>query len=89
VSGCATDSDPELREVGLVGCHAYSLLDVRELELSPESGVTALSGVGYDPHGRLHDIRRPTEKVRILPSKHLWRLIFFCLPGIAGSTSTG
>ncbi|CAE7760645.1 Capn15 [Symbiodinium pilosum] len=29
--GCATAGNPELREVGLCGNHAYSILDVREL----------------------------------------------------------
>eukprot|EP00929_Paragymnodinium_shiwhaense_P037915 TRINITY_DN20110_c0_g1_i1.p1 TRINITY_DN20110_c0_g1~~TRINITY_DN20110_c0_g1_i1.p1 ORF type:complete len:1080 (+),score=228.30 TRINITY_DN20110_c0_g1_i1:236-3475(+) len=29
--GCATAGNPELREVGLCGSHAYSILDVREL----------------------------------------------------------
>ncbi|CAJ1437235.1 unnamed protein product, partial [Effrenium voratum] len=29
--GCATAGNPELREVGLCGNHAYSVLDVREI----------------------------------------------------------
>ena len=31
--GCATDRNPELREVGLCGGHAYSILTVREVTL--------------------------------------------------------
>lgn len=33
--GCATAPDPSLREVGLCGSHAYSILDVRELRHRP------------------------------------------------------
>ena len=29
--GCATAGDPALREVGLCGMHAYSVLDAREV----------------------------------------------------------
>eukprot|EP00931_Biecheleriopsis_adriatica_P073159 TRINITY_DN47502_c0_g1_i1.p1 TRINITY_DN47502_c0_g1~~TRINITY_DN47502_c0_g1_i1.p1 ORF type:complete len:1021 (-),score=218.76 TRINITY_DN47502_c0_g1_i1:37-3099(-) len=60
--GCATAGNPELREVGLCGNHAYSILDVRELrdvrfmgrELgyggAQEDGVVRLLRI-RNPHG--------------------------------------
>ena len=48
--GCATSSEnPELKEVGLVGQHAYSILNVREVQLrqqQPHFGGSA-TGFGY------------------------------------------
>eukprot|EP00667_Euglena_gracilis_P008703 EG_transcript_8814 len=47
--GCATADDPLLREVGLVGMHAYSLLDVREL---PQPGGETVRLLRLrNPHG--------------------------------------
>ena len=47
--GCATDSNPELREVGIVGGHAYSVLSVREVALRT-GGRERLVHV-RNPHG--------------------------------------
>jgi hypothetical protein len=48
--GCATDRNPELREVGIVGGHAYSVLSVREVRLRNGGGTERLVHV-RNPHG--------------------------------------
>ena len=48
--GCATDRNPELREVGLCGGHAYSVLSVREVILRHGGGTERLVHV-RNPHG--------------------------------------
>lgn len=35
--GCATSYDPTLKEVGLCGNHAYSILEVKEVYLNEEA----------------------------------------------------
>jgi len=64
--GCSTDSDPSLREVGLFGSHAYSILDVREARLiapSFEANFGSRVGGEFGGHGeetvRLVRIRNP------------------------------
>jgi len=51
--GCATAEDPLLKEVGLVGMHAYSLLDVRELpHPAAEDGTSVVRLLRLrNPHG--------------------------------------
>ena len=39
--GCATNQDPQLRSVGLVGLHAYSVLDVQEAKLTSMQTISA------------------------------------------------
>ena len=48
--GCATDRDPELKEVGLCGGHAYSVLSVTEVRLRGSGRVERLVRV-RNPHG--------------------------------------
>lgn len=49
--GCATASNPDLRAVGLVGNHAYSILDCREVRAAHlENGRVRLLRV-RNPHG--------------------------------------
>ena len=49
--GCATAHDPSLREVGLCGGHAYSILDVREIvDRRIEHGRAKLLRI-RNPHG--------------------------------------
>jgi len=65
--GCSTDSDPSLREVGLFGSHAYSILDVREARLASPSfeswGSSGFVGGVFGGQGfeavRLVRIRNP------------------------------
>lgn len=47
--GCATAPEPNLREVGLVGCHAYSILDVREVRTADGRDVRLVRV--RNPHG--------------------------------------
>uniref|UniRef100_A0A061R6S0 Calpain catalytic domain-containing protein n=1 Tax=Tetraselmis sp. GSL018 TaxID=582737 RepID=A0A061R6S0_9CHLO len=43
--GCATAPDPTLRGVGLVGCHAYSILEVKELHGVQPGAQATLTGI--------------------------------------------
>jgi len=69
--GCATGGGRDLNEVGLVGHHAYSILDVREFHISPYTDIMSsnsrseignVSGFGDDGILRLLKIRNPHGK---------------------------
>lgn len=60
--GCGTDSNPELKEVGLCGSHAYSILDVREARMLPSAAAASSSSStlrGGEESVRLLRIRNP------------------------------
>lgn len=58
--GCATAGNPELKEVGLCGNHAYSILDIREIHGAQFAGKPAgYGGAQQDGSVRLLRIRNP------------------------------
>ena len=66
--GCATDRNPELREVGLCGGHAYSVLSVREVTLKDGGGGGGGgggSGVGGSGGGRFGGGARTERLVHV------------------------
>ena len=71
--GCATQGDPSHREVGLVGNHAYSVMEVRELHGAAVGRQTKLTSfVAKDGVEDVNAAPCPRGELRLLRIRNPW-----------------
>ena len=63
--GCATSGDPSLKQMGLAGNHAYSILDCREVQ-TPNSNGNLLSVVTTSSSLYMYTLLNPNSDAELV-----------------------